>query len=195
MEWASHVIRRVCRSMLQAETLAMVVSVEASQHLRAFLYELHGGEMNKDWERNSASSRQCVWITDCRSLHDVLRNPAGCSAVADKRLAIDLNALQQDLLRANKNVAPEDVSQGEPADGFPSIFHSTDLVCWVDTHVMPADVLTKSMKADVLNELLYTNMLSVRQPHAAALDKLARQTSRAKAKEARRTEVLLDAGM
>eukprot|EP00913_Durusdinium_trenchii_P017419 g16375.t1 len=88
------------------------------------------------------------WLTDCRSLYDHLLQP-GMSEVTDKRLAIDLTALRQDVWRDLKE---EVLGNPTYADAPPSA--GTNKVAWVDAATMAADGLTKRMKCDQLELLM-----------------------------------------
>ena len=95
LEWHSTCIKRVCRSTLQAETLSLQLGSEEAEHVRQFMYTLKNldtGE-NKSKNRTKATDHMTMlWMTDCGSL----QNPA-ISMVSDKHLAIDLNALRQEI--------------------------------------------------------------------------------------------------
>ena len=78
--YSSTIIGRVCRATLQAETYALSDGVE--EFLRT------------DWEYHTARFMRNVWMIDCNSLNDHLRNPT-FTKCSDKRLSIDLAALRQ----------------------------------------------------------------------------------------------------
>ena len=48
LEYMSNVLRRVCRSTLQAETLSMIQGHEEAEHFRTVLYALQHGELLGD---------------------------------------------------------------------------------------------------------------------------------------------------
>ena len=91
---SSTIIGRVCRSTLQAETYALSDGVEESLRLRAALADAHGVFLRTDWEYHTARFMRNVWMIDCNSLNDRLRNPT-FTKCSDKRLSIDLAALRQ----------------------------------------------------------------------------------------------------
>ena len=62
--------------------------------LRAALADAHGVFLSTDWEYFTASFMRNVWMIDCNSLNDHLRNPT-FTKCSDKRLSIDLAALRQ----------------------------------------------------------------------------------------------------
>ena len=77
------------------------------------------------------------WYTDCRSLSDHLTN-VNAAAVSDKRLAIDLTSLRQELWRERGQlVGNPTYCEALPAD-------RTTLCMWVATKTMPADSLTQA---------------------------------------------------
>ena len=92
--YSSTIIGRVCRSTLQAETYALSDRVEESMRLRAALADAHGVFLRTDWEYHTARFMRNVWMIDCNSLNDYLRNPT-FTKCSDKRLSIDLAALRQ----------------------------------------------------------------------------------------------------
>ena len=62
--------------------------------LRAALADAHGVFLRTDWENHTARFMRNVWMIDCNSLNDHLRNPT-FTKCSDKRLSIDLAALRQ----------------------------------------------------------------------------------------------------
>ena len=57
---------------------------------------------------------------------------------------------------------------------------ATDAIRWIDTDVMLADPLTKSMEADKMNEAIDENRWSFKQPVESVLKKRAKQLARRK---------------
>ena len=94
-----------------------------------------------------------LWLTDCRSLSDHLCNPCS-SEVSDKRLAIDLTSLRQELWREKGQLV------GNPTytDKMPD---STTSCLWISTRTMAADGLTKNMKCSQLENLMQDGRLQV----------------------------------
>ena len=94
MEWKSHRIRRVCRSTLAAETMAMDAGSDAAMQLRHMFAEAlfpdftaaTGGRLPQEF-----LPLKCV--TDCRSLYDLLTKGSIPSVTQERRLAIDIAAL------------------------------------------------------------------------------------------------------
>ena len=82
IDWKSHKIRRVVRSTLAAETLAMADAVDAAAFVAATWKELVGPQWN-----NAAEV-----ITDCRSLFENVNSTKLCN---EKRLRIDIAMLKQ----------------------------------------------------------------------------------------------------
>ena len=94
------------------------------------------------------------WYTDCRSLSDHLTN-VNAAAVSDKRLAIDLTSLRQELWRERGNLVGNPTYSDElPTD-------RTTLCASVATKTMPADSLTKGMKSPQMDELMKTGWLQM----------------------------------
>ena len=71
--YSSTIIGRVCRSTLQAETYALSDGVEESMRLRA-AFDAHGVFLRTHWEYHTARFMRYVWMIDCNSLNDHLRN-------------------------------------------------------------------------------------------------------------------------
>ena len=89
----STVVKRVCRSTLQAETLSMLAGYEEAEHVRGVLHGLRN--TNHDAKMIQAmDSIEIHLLTDCRSLEEHPKQ-AGLHTVNDKRLAIDLCGLRQ----------------------------------------------------------------------------------------------------
>ena len=74
--FSSTIIGRVCRSTLQAETYALSDGAEESTRLRAALADAHGVFLRTDWEYHTARFMRNVWMIDCTSLIQRLRNAA-----------------------------------------------------------------------------------------------------------------------
>eukprot|EP00434_Breviolum_minutum_P044902 symbB.v1.2.040161.t1/scaffold7034.1/size13691/1 len=91
LQWTSTVIKRVCRSTLQAETLSMQLGSEESEHLRQLLYvmkNLAKSDRSKENLIAAMDGTTVTWCTDCRSLSDHLVNP-GISEVAESAAPIE----------------------------------------------------------------------------------------------------------
>jgi hypothetical protein len=148
IEWHSTVLKRVCRSTLQAETLSLLHGAEEADHLRFSLHGLwHPDGRGQDWEV-AAQDAICVdWFTDCRSLWEHC-NQSGASMVSDKRLAIDLSQIRQQVWRAPGELV------GDPllTDHIPG--DATTRLLWTSTDRMVADPLTKGMKHDGLDSVM-----------------------------------------
>ena len=83
--YSSTIIGRMCWSTLQAETYALSDGVEESTRLRAALADAHGVFLRTDCECHTARFMRNVWMIDCNSLNDHLRNPT-FTKCSDKRL-------------------------------------------------------------------------------------------------------------
>lgn len=157
LQWHSTTLRRVCRSTLQAETLSMQLGSEECEHVRQMLFAMKNnisdGTPSRDYQA-ALNHMDCLWLADCRSLSDFLLTP-GKSEVNDKRLAIDLTSLRQEVWRApNETVGNPIYTDSLPAD-------RTTFVKWVATKSMVSDVLTKEMKPEQLNDLTEKGQLQV----------------------------------
>ena len=99
-----------------------------------------------------------VWLTDCDSLYEHLINPKMAS-IQNKRLAIDLQALRQDIWKEDE----ENDDRMESLD-----ITKGDYPRWIDTSTMIADPLTKAMKPGRLVESMESGILDLR-PTAESL--------------------------
>ena len=156
LEWKSQVIRRVCRSTLQAESLSMLAGYEDAEHLRMVLHGLKTPHdpRTTSWQTESKDAITVHAVTDCRSLRDHLVQCSG-GEVQDKRLAIDLCGLRQIIWR---DVGEE---YGDPmmSENVPE--GSTTKVKWCDTKTMLADGLTKHMDTADLRSAMSGSMISM----------------------------------
>ena len=110
-----------------------------------------------------------IWLTDCESLYEHLASPR-LNAIANKRLAIDLMALRQQIWeRDGERTLEVDHSCG-------------DYPRWIDTSVMLADPLTKSMVSDTLANTMMTGQWSMRPTAESLMIKEKNRASRKKGK-------------
>ncbi len=154
LQWSSSVLRRVCRSTLQAETLSLQLGSEDAEHLRQMFFVMKNLSEPEERKKNrnyvgAMDHQKVMWCTDCRSLSDHLMNP-NSSEVSDKRLAIDLTGLRQEVWRECGQLV------GNPTytDELPK--SRTTLCSWISTKTMAADGLTKHMKCPQLEDLMKT---------------------------------------
>ena len=155
LEWHSTVLKRVCRSTLQAETLSLLAGSEEAEHLRLVLYSLRDGDFRRPgWMIQALDEIEVQWYTDCRSLYDYI-NHSGLNVVGDKRLAIDLCGLRQ---QAWRRLGEE---HGDPliTDHVPS--DATTSIEWTSTDRMLADPLTKGMRHEGMELLMTGNTVSL----------------------------------
>ncbi len=178
ISWSSTIIRRVCRSTMQAETYSMSNMVEEGDKFRAGLADALYGITPTAWESEASQKIRMLWLTDCRSLHDALKKPV-MGKIADKRLGIELAALRQSIWRRGGH----DKDNVQAEDSLPNDDEFTDRVRWIDTDVMAADALTKLMDATPLCTFVSTNSWSLMQPHESKLKKKAKQLARRKTEE------------
>ena len=124
LEWRSQACQRVCRSTFGAETMSCVEGLENAQYIRALFASLLQGKLVKLEEARGTFDLLC--LTDCKSLTEHLHRTGVPRVPTDRRLAIDLAALRQEL-RAERR-------QGR----YP--------ITWIPTSNQLADPLTKPMQ-------------------------------------------------
>ena len=149
ISWKSQVIRRVCRSTLQAESLSMLAGYEEAEHLRMVLHGLRceHDPMTNDWKTASKDEIILHKVTDCRSLQEHLTQVSG-GEVHDKRLAIDICGMRQMVWRERgQDYGDTMLNEEPPSDG-------TTRVQWCSTKTMMADGLTKHMDTSDLRNLM-----------------------------------------
>ena len=138
VNWKSYKVRRCTVNTLSAECQAMVQGVGTLHWLRALLQESKGTELLPGrWEEQVAET-PFIAVTDSKSLYDTitkLRNTA--SHIEDKRTAIDVTILKNDIQR----------TQGQ--------------VRWVEGCRMLADSLTKKMSSVYLRSVLTSGTWSL----------------------------------
>ena len=108
-------MKRVCRSTLQAEVLSAQDGVESAHYVRSLIYSFEvprvlAGAEGFAWKVEALDSRTIHWITDCRSFVSYM-STNGQGTVSDKRLAIDLTSLRQDLWRVSGEMHGEPSTQ------------------------------------------------------------------------------------
>ena len=154
LEWQSQTLKRVCRSTLQAEVLSSMIGSEAGQQVRTLLYGIlqpkSRGDRGTTWKVQAADHKLLVWMSDCRSFIEYMAsvNP---SVVSDKRLAIDMTSLKQELWRR------EGEEVGDPSVGQSMALNAGDQLFWICTADMVSDQLTKSMRWNAIRDLADTN--------------------------------------
>lgn len=157
VEWHSTVIKRVCRSTLQAETLSLLLGSEEADHLRNVFHGLQCDQHKKkqeEWLVESMDEKDVIWYTDCKSLADHI-NQTGLQVVSDKRLAIDLCGLRQMAWRQKGELYGDTLlTDRVPMDG-------TTKIVWTTTDRMPADCLTKPMKPGIMIDVMHGQPLSL----------------------------------
>ena len=157
LSFSSNIIKRVCRSTMQAETYSMQLGVETTDALRASFADMHEQLEPDGWEDSASRFVKAAWLTDCKSAVTALQRPV-LAKVQHKRFGIELASLRQSLWRSAKGgrIDPRLVDHS-PSD-------ATDTVRWVDTLVMLSDCLTKSMDGSSLVLAIQRNHHSVAQP-------------------------------
>jgi hypothetical protein len=172
----ANILKRVCRSTVQAETYTIQLGVEHGDVMRAAFADMYGKLDKKHWEDSAASFVPMLWLTDCQSAAGALNNPI-LPKVADKRLGIELASMRQSLWRSKHGgrIDPRLVDQ-QPED-------ITDRCKWTDTSVMIADCLTKDMDGSKLMYALKHCRLNITQPPEAKETKRIKAEQRRKAKD------------
>jgi hypothetical protein len=117
VSWASHRIKRVVKSTLAAEAAALSEAQDQLEYSRVLFMQMLGQVDGRNWQE--ALKMPGYLVMDAKSLYDSLMKPG--SAPKEKRVALDLAAIQEALAR------------------------ETDFARWTPTRHMLADVLTKAM--------------------------------------------------
>ena len=158
LEWSSQTLKRVCRSTLQAEVLSSMLGSESAQQMRWLLYSLKYPRIPEsrsyEWKIQAADSKQVIWLSDCRSFIDYMGSLTP-TTVSDKRLAIDMTSLRQELWRG----CGEEVGDPSATSSMPE--EARDQLWWICTHDMIADELTKSMRRDAVRNVVEKNLLAL----------------------------------
>ena len=132
-----------------AEAFAVRNATEQGARVRAAIVDARGLMDRRDWEEPAAQHMSHVWLTDCDSLYEHLIS-SKMTQVANKRLAIDLKALRQQVWERSGDRT--DVVDS-PSRHYPR---------WIDTSTMIADPLTKTMPATRFEDTLMTYLLDMR---------------------------------
>ena len=135
-------------------------------YVRMLIYSMYvpkeTGADHHGWKIKAKDSMVLHWLSDCRSYCDSMGNP-GQSIVADKRLAIDMTALRQDLWR----LPGQELGEPSVQDSIPE--NCTDRLWWICTKDMVSDGLTKSMVWNDVVHLVSTGLFTLREPASRAL--------------------------
>ena len=173
--YSSTIIKRVCRSTMQAETYALQAGSEEGDRIRCAVADMLGKLDHKQWEASSAAAIKQIWFTDCNSLMTALMRPTQAK-LTDKRIMLDVASMRQSLWRK----PGERIGDPHYSDEMPK--GATDSVRWIDTDVMIADPLTKAMEPDKLMAALDSNHWDIEQPIESVIKKRAKQLARRKTK-------------
>ena len=92
--YTSSILRRVCRSTIQAETYNIQYAVESGDIIRAGIADMRGKLHPRDWEASAAAFMHAVRLTDSESASVALMRP-GQGKMSDKRLGIEVASLRQ----------------------------------------------------------------------------------------------------
>ncbi|CAE7328612.1 RE1 [Symbiodinium sp. CCMP2592] len=118
LDWRSAACDRVCRSTFAAESMGCCGAIENADFIRKFLSTLLTGELT----RKEDGRFEVRYLSDCRSLYDHLAREGIPRIPSERRLAIDMAAIRQDLAICGK-------------------------ICWVPTDQQFADMMTKPQRA------------------------------------------------
>ena len=131
VQWRSFKLKRNTVNTLSAECQAMVAGVGGVHWQRLLVQEARGRRPDSsNWE-SILGEIPFVAVTDSKSLYDTIAKVSNTSShVEDKRTAIDVTILKDDLRR----------TQGQ--------------VRWIPGDFMIADALTKRMNAQVLRNVM-----------------------------------------
>ena len=118
---------------------------------------MHGKLDHRNWEASAAAFMHAVWFTACESARAALMRPVQ-GKMSDKRLGIEVASLRQSLWRIpGETVGLPGLDEKRPEE-------TTDSIRWIDTDIMLADPLAKSMTSDKPTEALRTNKRDLAQP-------------------------------
>jgi hypothetical protein len=117
LAFRSHKVRRVCKSSMAGETLAMTEGSESGDLYRALILEMLVPTFDVSRWEEFVDAIEMWRITDCRDLFDALQKPG--NELEDRRLRLDVAALKQAKRTGQKDK-------------------------WTSTLQMPADGLTKA---------------------------------------------------
>ena len=171
LSFSSSLVRRVCRSTVQAEAYNLDLCIEEADLIRAALADAAGRLDPIRWETTAAAYKHMVWFSDCKSVVDTLLK-INQTKIADKRLGITIAAMRQSLWRepGTDKILPR-LTHNRPGN-------TTDSVMWIDTMCMLVDAMTKSMEGEFLTQALDSNYWNITQPEIAKQIKLRKQLQR-----------------
>ena len=153
-----------------AETFAMIKGTECGTRIRAAIADMTGKLDMRNWEDSAAQAMGHCWMTDCDSLYEHLMSQR-LNSIENKRLAIDLMALRQQIWeREGERTLEVDHSCG-------------DYPRWIDTSVMLADPLTTAMSSDRLVKTMMTGHFDMRPTAESLMIKEKNRESRKKTKQ------------
>ena len=132
LEWRSTVIRRVCRSSLQAESLPLLLGTNEADFYGLHFAQWQGKMDATIWVVKAQDFTAVMWARDCFSLLVHLLNPAAGS-VTDTRLA--------EIWRQGGEEVGDPLGQDAPPE------QPSTSIWWTTTDRMIADGLTKKLTA------------------------------------------------
>ena len=147
--FSSTTMKRVCRSTLQAEAYALQSGIESGDRIRALIAETNGAfDDLRNWENPARRAVPQLLLSDCRSLVEHLNSEIPAK-ISDKRLGIEMAAIRQQLWTDELRRTWSEYPSGG------------DALIWISTSTMISDVLTKSMRPDLLLKTLRRNTYEV----------------------------------
>ena len=138
--------------------------------MRASIIDMKGQLDRNNWEESACETMGHIWLTDCDSLYEHLMS-SKFNSIENKRLAIDLMALRQQVWERNGERTLE-------------VDHSSgDYPRWIDTSVMLADPLTKAMNTEKLIQTMMTGEFDLKATLESLVIKEKNRLTRKAAKE------------
>lgn len=129
--WKSYKLKRCTVNTLSAECQSMIQGIGNVHWHRFMLAEVFGGNLKLDTWEGELQGRPFIAVTDSKSLYDTVNKCRNTSAhIDDKRTAIDLTILKDDLERTKGQVR------------------------WVSGTNMISDPLTKKMPPGFLQKVM-----------------------------------------
>ena len=132
--------------------------IRSCQQVRTLLHGMRypktEGDRGPTWKIQAADLKLLAWLSDCRSFIEYMAsvNPR---VVSDKRLAIDMTSLKQELWRRDGEAV------GDPSVGQSMALNASDQLFWICTADMVADQLTKMIRWEAIRSLADSNIFGL----------------------------------
>ena len=168
LAWRSHTLKRKAASTLSAESQAVGEAAAITAWFRYLLVESMYpetlNEMGSRWE-DVTDQLEYGLVTDAKSIYDALTRPTStASTISDKRTAIDLAIIRDELRR------------------------SKGCIRWIDTKHQLADSLTKVMSPDLLRYVIGTGKYQIKDELDALRLKEVAKRDRAERRQANQSD-------